>query len=115
MVQKHSQTFGTDNEGNLITLKELEKKLKKEKNQNFEIEGFFLPEIEKLITVTMESVSQRLNPKNRENCFQIFGYDIMFDENFKGWVIECNMNPSFKPANKTQQKMLPRMLGKIFW
>lgn len=41
--------------------------------------------------------------KNNDKFFQILGLDIMFDDNFNGWLIETNRFPSldlfFKSPN----------------
>jgi len=30
-----------------------------------------------------------------ENCFEIFGFDIMLDQELKVWLLEVNHTPSF--------------------
>ena len=34
-----------------------------------------------------------------KNFYQIFGYDILFDENFKVWIMETNSFPDFRAQN----------------
>ena len=31
---------------------------------------------------------------HKDNCFQLFGFDIMFDDNLRPWLIEINFAPS---------------------
>jgi hypothetical protein len=30
----------------------------------------------------------------RQNCFEIFGFDILIDSDLKPWILEVNLNPS---------------------
>lgn len=39
------------------------------------------------------SVHNKLDPENKINSFELFGYDFMIDENFKVYLIEANTNP----------------------
>jgi Tubulin-tyrosine ligase family len=39
------------------------------------------------------SVYNKLDPENKINSFELFGYDFMIDENFKVYLIEANTNP----------------------
>ena len=32
--------------------------------------------------------------ENRKNTHELFGYDLMVDENYKVWLIEINSSPS---------------------
>jgi tubulin polyglutamylase TTLL5 len=36
----------------------------------------------------------RRSVPHRSNCFELFGYDIMLDENLKPWLMEINLSPS---------------------
>jgi len=40
----------------------------------------------------MKSVAGKINKAERKICFEIFGYDFMFDENYIPYLLEVNTN-----------------------
>lgn len=40
----------------------------------------------------------KIDPKRRVNTFEIYGYDFMFDDEFKVYLIEVNTNPCLELA-----------------
>ena len=53
----------------------------------------------------------------RQNCFQLFGFDIMIDDKLNAWLIEVNQNPSMtcdSPLDlKVKSSMVADMLNLI--
>jgi len=60
------------------------------------------------------SVAEKLNKKNRDYCFEVLGYDIMVDENFKVWLIEINKNTGLVYSSPIIKMLLPRMVDDSF-
>ena len=46
-----------------------------------------------IIILTMESVKHIINEKNKKNCFELFRYDFIFDQNLTPYLLEINTNP----------------------
>ena len=54
-----------------------------------------------VVKTVISSESQILNLlkqhlKNKRSCFELLGFDIMLDENFKLWLLEVNITPSLR-------------------
>lgn len=52
-------------------------------------------------------VTQNLqkNPTNRNNCFELYGFDILVDAHFKPWVLEVNVLPSLSSSSPFDKRI----------
>ena len=51
-----------------------------------------------------------MDPYKRLNCFEIFGYDFMIDEDFKIYLIEVNTNPCLETSCPLLARIISEML-----
>ena len=58
-----------------------------------------------IIILTMESVKHIINEKNKKNCFELFGYDFIFDQNLTPYLLEINTNPGLEESSPFIQKI----------
>jgi hypothetical protein len=59
----------------------------------------------------MNSVKGKLNPRDRQHCFEIFGYDFVIDNELNVWLIEVNTNPCLEESSPLLETLIPRMIG----
>ena len=43
---------------------------------------------------------------NRQNTFEIFGYDFMIDKEYNSWLIEINSSPCLKNSSKLKERLM---------
>lgn len=55
-----------------------------------------------------------MNFMNIKNCFEIFGYDFILDENYKPYLLEINTNPGLEISSPLINQLLPRMIDDAF-
>lgn len=60
-------------------------------------------DIQKLIVKTLKCMAKVMSPER--NCFELYGFDVLIDDNFKPWLIEVNGSPSMR-ANTKEDKVL---------
>lgn len=56
------------------------------------------------------SVRRKLNPNQRRNVFELFGFDFLIDEEFRFWLLEVNTNPYLGTPNDDMRKLVPNMM-----
>lgn len=59
------------------------------------------------------SVRNKMNPNRRKQCFELFGFDFLIDEDYRTWLIEINTNPYLGTPNKSMQKIVPQMINEM--
>lgn len=65
-------------------------------------------------TLLNEMTSENnINFENRALGFQLYGFDIMFDENWKPWLIEVNRNPSLRCEASVDEYIKTQLLGQL--
>jgi hypothetical protein len=51
---------------------------------------------------------------HRNNCFQLFGFDIMIDRDLNPWLLEVNLNPSLSCDSPLDTRIKSTMLSDLF-
>jgi len=59
------------------------------------------------------SCRKTINPHNRKNSFEFFGFDFLIDEDFRVWLIEVNTNPYLGVPNDYIKILLPNMIDDL--
>ena len=54
-------------------------------------------------TLMIDSINRM--PEHKNNCFELFGFDIMIDENIKPWLLEVNVSPSLNTSSYLDIKL----------
>ena len=113
-VQKYSDKFEIYEDGNEISLNELQNSLNNYYKSNIDLKKQIIPKIKKIILISLHSVRKLINRYNREKCFEIFGYDFMFDYELNPFLIEINTNPGLEISSPLIRKLVPRMIDDAF-
>jgi len=52
--------------------------------------------------------------EHRRNCFELFGFDILIDENLKPWVMEVNLSPSLACETPLDFQIKSNLIADMF-
>ncbi|XP_034551382.1 probable tubulin polyglutamylase TTLL9 [Notolabrus celidotus] len=65
-------------------------------------------EMDNIFVCSLQSVQKVII--NDKHCFELYGYDILLDQNLKPWLIEVNASPSHTPSSQEDYEMKCRLL-----
>jgi len=51
---------------------------------------------------------------HRTNCFELFGFDVLIDSEFKPWLVEINLSPSLMCDSKLDMQIKGQLLADSF-
>ena len=112
-VQKNNKNFSKIEIGNEISFNDFQNELdKKEKNINFRKDIF--TKIIKIIEITASVAKNRINGFDKNNCFEIFGYDFMLDDQYNPYLLEINTNPGYEESSPLIKMLVPRLIDDAF-
>ncbi|VDQ02345.1 unnamed protein product [Trichobilharzia regenti] len=60
------------------------------------------------------NVACRMFPASKARCFELYGFDIIIDENFRPWLLEVNLSPSLVCDSPLDFKVKSHMLTDLF-
>ena len=78
------------------------------------MERDIIMQIRKIVTDSIRATFHLLDHKKRLNSYELFGYDFMFDSEFKPFLIEVNSNPSLEFSSSLLAKIFTSMLDNTF-
>jgi hypothetical protein len=58
--------------------------------------------------------AMKKNGMNRNNCFELFGFDILIDSDLKPWLLEVNLSPSLATDSPLDMTIKSTLLQDVF-
>ena len=109
-VQKYNHDFAKYEMGNEISFLDFELSV----NNTINIRKDLFPKLKQIILYTMKCAKNKINRRDRRLCFEIFGYDFMFDIDYKPYLLEINTNPGLEISSPLIQILIPRLIDDAF-
>lgn len=94
-------------EGNMWCMEQFEEYLEEEYGGNI-WEEKISESIKNIVINSLESVQDMFEAK--DGCFELFGYDIMIDDEFNGWLIEVNSSPAMDYSTPVTTRLVKMVL-----
>tara|TARA_B110000977_G_scaffold80890_1_gene108269 strand:+ start:30149 stop:31570 length:1422 start_codon:yes stop_codon:yes gene_type:complete len=79
-----------------------------ESQRGFEATDALFKEIDQVILKSLRSVQHVIH--NSPRCFELYGYDLLIDEELKPWLIEVNASPSLSATTEDDRDMKLRVI-----
>ena len=52
--------------------------------------------------------------EHRTNCFELYGFDILIDNNLKPWLLEVNVRPSLSSSSPLDRRIKHTLICDVF-
>ena len=52
--------------------------------------------------------------KNKNVCFELYGFDVLIDENLHPWLLEVNVQPSLSSSSPLDKRIKATLLSDVF-
>jgi tubulin polyglutamylase TTLL9 len=114
--QKLSSSYEMYEDDNVIYSSQFQKYLDLSYGKDtINVKRDFFPVWKEIIIDSILSIKNDILKKSNKNryFYEILGFDIMIDENFKTWLIEVNQNPGIDAPTEMNMKMLPYLVEEI--
>ena len=109
-VQKYNQNFAKFETGNEISFKDFEISV----DNRINVIKDLMPKLKEIIIYTMKCSKNKINKCDRRLCFEIFGYDFMFDIDYNPYLLEINTNPGLEISSPLIEMLIPRLIDDAF-
>ena len=70
--------------------------------------------IKTLMSVEPYIVTQMRSTKHRSQCFEVYGFDVLIDQNLKPWLLEVNVLPSLSSSSPFDKQVKSMLLSDSF-
>lgn len=113
-VQKNSPEYGKFEDGNKLSYQEFQEYIDETLENKVSFKKVVYPKMRKIVFDTIKATYKKIDPKRRQNTFEILGYDFMLDEMFTPWLLEINTNPCLALSGNYLATLIPTMLTQTF-
>ena len=108
-IQKKSADYAKDEHGGKWDLRHL--KLYLMSRYGVVMVDRLFNEIQMIILRSLLAVQQIIIQD--KHCFELYGYDVLFDDTFKPWLVEVNASPSLSASTPDDYEMKTTMLSSM--
>lgn len=108
-IQKHADEYNQEH-GSKWSIENLRFYLEQTRGQEAADKCF--RDIDHIIYISLKSVQNLIN--NDRHCFEMYGYDVLIEDNLKPWLIEVNASPSLLTTTDSDYKLKKSVLDSVF-
>ena len=107
-IQKNSENFeNTEIDGSMWHSEEFGEYLREENGRDV-YEEEIKPKIKKIVLYTLECVQDMVD--STKSGAELYGYDVMVDEDFNPWLIEINSSPAMDYSTPVTKQLVKQVL-----